>query len=110
MSLWADAGSSGAFGATRKGAGHLEAVERVKDWTRERFSLDASEAIVLTEGSTLLPGFPPHETVVAFWTADGVRRHFKVFKRVEDVLESDIPPAFMKEALGEGDGISCSCC
>ena len=109
MSLWADAGTAGAFGAPRGGAAHLEAVERVKDWTRARFGL-ADEPVVLTESATLLPGFPPHETVVAFWTADGVRRHFKVFKRVEDVLEADVPPAFMKDALAEGDGISCACC
>ena len=110
MSLWADAGSAGAFGAPRRGPAHLDAVERVKDWTRRRFGLDERDTIVLTEGATVLPGFPPHETVVAFWMADGTRRHFKVFKRVEDVAESDIPPAFMKDALAEGDGISCSCC
>ena len=109
MSLWADAGSAGAFGAPRKGAGHLEAVERVKDWTRARFTL-GNEPIVLTEAAGTLPGFPAHETLVAFWGGDGTRHHFKVFKRVEQVTEDDIPPAFMKDALADGEGITCSCC
>jgi hypothetical protein len=109
MSLWADAGSSGAFHAPRKGAGHLEAVERVKDWTRDRFGL-GHEPIVLNEAAGVLPGFPAHETLVAFWGGDGRRHHFKVFKRVEDVTLDDIPPAFMKDALADGEGITCSCC
>lgn len=110
MSLWTDTGSRGAFGAPPKGPGHLEAVERVKDWTRGRFGLSAREAILLAESACLPPGFPPMETVVAFWTADGQRHHFKVFKRVEDVEEDDVPPAWMKDALGESDGIACACC
>jgi hypothetical protein len=110
MTLWADAASSGAFGAPRKGAGHLEAVERVKDWTRARFGL-GNEPIVLTEAAGVLPGFPAHETLVVFWSGeDGRRHHFKVFKRVEDIDPEDIPPAFMKDALAEGEGITCACC
>lgn len=110
MSLWTGGGSAGAFDAARKGAGHTEAVERVKDWTRGRFGLAHEDAIVLTEAASALPGFPPRETHVAFWPADGRRRHFRVFKPVEAVAEADVPPAFMLEALAEGDGISCSCC
>ena len=110
MSLWADAASSGAFGARRKGAGHLEAVERVKEWTRSRFAL-GNEPIVLTEAAGTLPGFPAHETMVVFWSGDdGRRHHFKVFKRVEEIAEDDIPPAFMKDALADGEGITCACC
>jgi hypothetical protein len=33
-----------------------------------------------------------------------------VFKSVADVLEEDIPPAFMKHALALSEGVSCSCC
>jgi hypothetical protein len=110
MSLWTGSGSAGAFGAPRKGPGHTEAVERVKDWTRTRFGLAEDAAIVLTEATGTLPGFPPRETHVAFWPADGRRRHFRVFKPVEAVAEADLPPAFMKDALAEGDGVSCSCC
>ena len=109
MSLWADSGSSGAFGGAPGDPAHLEAVERLKDWTRERFDLSERETIVVTEGITRLPGFPPEETHVAFWI-EGTRHHFRIFKPVTEVAESDVPPAFMKAALTEGDGVSCSCC
>jgi nitrate reductase delta subunit len=109
MSLWADAGGPGAaFAASRKGPAHLEAVERVKDWTRARFRLGDADTVVLQEGACTLPGFPPMETLVAFWTADGTRHHFKCFKRVEEVVADDIPPAWLKDSLA-GD-IACDCC
>lgn len=110
MSLWAAAGTSSAFGDRRKGAAHLDAVERLKDWTRGRFGL-AEEAIVLvSEIARALPGFPPLETVVAFWTADGTRHHFTVFKPAGQVREDDLPPAWLREALSAPRGIDCACC
>jgi hypothetical protein len=111
MSLWADAGDPGArFGSSRKGPGHLEAVERLKDWTRGRFTLGPGDVVVVSEIARSLPGFPLLETVVGFWTACGTRHHFKVFKSVEEVLESDLPPAWLKDALAASEGIECECC
>ena len=111
MSLWADASRSGAaFGAMRKGMAHLEAVERLKDATRERFGLGESDTIVVTESAPSLAGFPPHETKVVFWTGDATRHHFKVFKPVEEVADADIPPAWMRESLAGAEGVECSCC
>ena len=111
MSLWSDSGDPGAtFGAFRKGPAHLESVERLKDWTRCRFQLADDEVILVSEIALSLPGCPPLETVVAFWTADGTRHHFKAFKRVEEVTEDDLPPAWLKEALAASDGIACACC
>jgi len=111
MSVWSGTPRAGAaFAPPGKGHGHLEAVERVKDWTRARFALGEREAIVVSELDCPLPGFPPVETVVAFWTADGTRHHFKSFKPVEEVAEGDIPPAWMKGSLAAGDGIECYCC
>src|SRR3954468_14957485 len=99
MSLWADASrSSAAFGAMRKGVAHLEAVERVKDATRTRFALEASDTILVTESQPALPGFPPHETKVVFWNAKATRHHFKVFKPVEDIVDADIPPAWLRDS------------
>ena len=111
MSLWADAtGVQAAFGGMRKGVAHLEAVERVKDATRARFALRDEDTVLVTEGVPTLPGFPQHETKVVFWTADGTRHHFKVFKPVEDVAEADVPPAWMRETLTGAEGVECSCC
>jgi nitrate reductase delta subunit len=111
MSLWADASrSSSAFGAMRKGVAHLEAVERVKDVTRARFALAEGDTILVTESVPTLPGFPPHQTKVVFWTADATRHHFKVFKPVEDVADDDIPPAWLRESLTAAEAVECSCC
>ena len=111
MSLWADASrSSAAFGALRKGVGHLEAVERIKDTTRTRFALAEGDTVLVTESVPTAPGFPPHETKVVFWTADGARHHFKVFKPVEAVADDDVPPAWMRQSLTAAEAVECSCC
>jgi hypothetical protein len=111
MSLWADSGdAAGRFGSLRKGPGQAEAAQRVKDWTRARFSLRDDETIVVSEMARVLPGFPPLQTAVAFWTADGTRHHFSVFKPLDGVAESDIPPAWLKESLALSEGVECACC
>lgn len=110
MSLWADTGNAGGFGPARKGPGHLEAVERLKDWTRGRFALGAGDTVIVTEAASRIPGCPPLETVVAFWTDGGTRHHFKVFKPLEHVVVDDVPPAWLKDSLGLSEGIECACC
>jgi nitrate reductase delta subunit len=96
--------------AGKKSMNHLEAVDRVKDWTRGRFTLEDSDLVMVSEVAAKLPGHPPLQTAVSFWIGGGARHHFTVFKRVEDVLEDDIPPAFMKAALALSEGVTCSCC
>jgi nitrate reductase delta subunit len=109
MSLWTDPGRRSGPGAQRKGPGHLEAVERVKQWTRERFALQDGDIVVVTEVERTWPGFPPRETQVGFWTADGTRHHFRVFKPAGEVVEEDLPPAWLRKALAN-DGFDCECC
>jgi nitrate reductase delta subunit len=110
VSLWSDPGGARARpGAARKGEAHVHALERVKQWTRERFALDEAETVMVSEVERSLPGFPPRETQVGFWTADGTRHHFRVFKPVMEVDEGDLPPAWMKAALAS-DGFDCECC
>jgi hypothetical protein len=110
MSLWSDPSSAGRFAAVRKGAGQFDAVERLKDWTRARFALGADDTVVVTEEKPGYPGCPPMETVVSFWTAGSTPHHFRVFKAVRDVAESDIPPGWMRDSLVGVPGITCSCC
>ena len=111
MSLWADAGDPGArFGSARKGAAHLAAVERLKDWTRARFALGAADTVIVTESASSAPGFPPLETAVMFWGCEGSRHHFKFFKAAEAVAEEDLPPAWLKESLALSEGVECACC
>ncbi len=86
-----------------------QALDRVRAWTRERFDLGEDSAILVAEITCSVPGCPPLETVIAFW-ADGQRHHTKVFKPVAEVVEDDLPPAWMKRALAVPDGFGCDCC
>jgi hypothetical protein len=88
---------------------HGVASQRVREWTRSRFTLAQNAAIMVSEISCAVPGCPPTETVVVFWTNVG-RHHFKIFKPLSDVIEDDLPPAFMKNALIALEGLDCDCC
>jgi hypothetical protein len=97
------------LGFRRKPPEHAAAAEQVRAWTRERFALPADAVIMVAEVTCAVPGCPPLETVIAFWIA-GARHHFKVFKPVADVAEDDLPPAWLKNALADQEGIGCECC
>ena len=86
-----------------------DAAARVKRWVRERFALDRDGTVLVTEIENAQPGFPPLSTVVAFWNAERKHYHFRVFKRLEEVGEADIPPAWYREALAVTAGIDCGC-
>jgi hypothetical protein len=88
---------------------HGAALDRVRDWTRARFALTEDETIMVSEIACGVPGCPPIETHVVFWTGAG-RHHFKIFKPLADAVEDDLPPAFMKNALIALEGIDCDCC
>ena len=85
-------------------------LERVKEWTRKRFKLADDVPVLVAEIACGLPGCPPLETVVVFWT-EGDRRHqFKLFKPVSAVVAEDLPPAWMKNALIALNGMGLECC
>jgi hypothetical protein len=98
------------LGAGRKSPEHLQALEQVKLWTRERFALTADEIIVVSEVPASFPGSPPLMTIVVFWTADRTRHHFRLFKPVSEVAREDLPFAWMRDALAVAEGFECSCC
>jgi len=95
-------------------AEHVAALDRVREWIRERFRLGAEATILVSQVSCRLPGCPPLETVVAFWSDDGARaprRHqFKLFKPVAEVTPDDLPPSWMRDALLPLDAMECECC
>ena len=88
---------------------HGLALDHVRGWTRVRFALSDDDTVMVSEIACTVPGCPPIETHIVFWTQAG-RHHFKVFKPLRDVIEDDLPPAFMKNALIFAEGIECSCC
>ncbi len=94
----------------RKSPAHRDALRGVKELVRARFRLGGDDSILVTEIACAVPGCPPLETIVAFWSDGAKRRHFKVFKPVEQVIEDDLPPWWMKDALGDEEVFGCPCC
>ena len=84
------------------------ALNRVREEVRVRFSLGEG-AILVAEVACAVPGCPPIETVIAFWSEER-RHHFKVFKPVAEVTEDDLPPRWYLPALAVPDDFECSCC
>jgi hypothetical protein len=99
----------GMLGFKRKTPNDDAAADRVRDWTRARFALTDDETVMVSEVACSTPGCPPIETHLVFWTGAG-RHHFKIFKPLTAVIEDDLPPAFMKNALIALEGIDCDCC
>jgi nitrate reductase delta subunit len=96
--------------ALKRSQEQLAAFERVREWTRAHFALPTNATILVSELACGLPGCPPLETVIVFWTDADKRHHFKVFKPVEEVALEDFPPAWLKNALVAIPGIDCDCC
>lgn len=98
------------LGSFRKAPDKLAALERVKEWTRARFRLPEDAAILVSEVACSVPGCPPLETVVAFWTEGDKRHQFKAFKPPEEVTQDDIPFDWLMDSLHEPDTNYCACC
>jgi hypothetical protein len=102
--------SAYALGPSKRGDEHRLASARVKAWVRARFRLGEDDVVSASEVECALPGCPPLETAISFWLADGKRRHYKVFKPIVEVVEDDLPPSWMRDALIVEEGAECSCC
>jgi hypothetical protein len=93
----------------KKSPAYDEALVRVREWTRERFTLAAEAAILVSEIACGVAGCPPLETVVVFWIGER-RHHLKFFKPLREVVFDDFPPAWLREALAVPEGFECDCC
>ncbi len=98
------------LGAAKKDAAHFAALDRIKEWTRERFKLAPSAPILVSEVACSVPGCPPLETVAAFWTGDGKRYQFKLFKPPEQVVRDDLPYSWLMKSLEAAEGAGLDCC
>lgn len=88
----------------------LEATRRIKAWTRERFRLGEAAVVTAAEVACPVPGCPPIETIVVFWTENGTRHRFKVFKPITEVVYDDLPFAWLLGALVDDDSLGPECC
>jgi nitrate reductase delta subunit len=104
------AGAMLRLGSTKRSPQRIAATERIQAWTRERFSLEAEAPVLVSELACTMPGCPPLETVVAFWLDNGERRHFKVFKPIEELVLDDLPPAWLRDSLCSIEGGGFDCC
>ena len=98
------------LGTFKKSPEHLQALDRAKGWTRERFALSDDDIILVAEVACTYPGCVPLETVIGFWTEGGTHHHFKIFKPTIEVVEDDLPPAWLKPSLVVSEEYRCSCC
>ena len=80
----------------------------VQAWTRRRFKLPAQAAVLVSEVACIVPGCPPLETVVAFWTADDRRHQFKLSKPLREVLYDDV--GWLMGSPEAHDGSAWDCC
>jgi nitrate reductase delta subunit len=87
-----------------------QSAEALATVVRQHFRLPADTVVLASELECALPGCPPLETVIAFWTGDGRRHHCKVFKPLAQVRVDDLPPWWMKDALAAAPEWACDCC
>lgn len=84
-----------------------EAVAAISGWTRQRFDLSEHAPLMVSEIVCGAPGCPPLETVVLFWDEDGTRYGFKIFKPLGEVVEADLPVAWLKPTLTDFGNEDC---
>ena len=97
------------FASVRKAPERLQVVDRLEQWTRERFGLPKEAAVSVAEVACTLPGCAPLETVVMFWIA-AQRYQFKLFTPMADVVAGDLPYAWLRDALAVQEGAGWECC
>ncbi len=88
--------------------GNLAHLDRVEALVRARFALAPDLLVLVAEERTRLPGFPPAETVVRFWTGPDTRYRLRFFKPAAGVAPADLPPAWLLPSLiDDGDPDCC---
>ena len=86
----------------------LAALEGIQGWTRARFRLASDAPVLVSEVACTVPGCPPLETVVAFWTEDDKRHQFKLYKPIGEVVYDDI--GWLMGTPQSHDGSAWDCC
>jgi hypothetical protein len=96
------------FGPSRPDAAFAAALDCIQTWTRKRFKLVPDAAVLVSEVACTVPGCPPLETVVAFWTEDDTRHQFKLYKPMREVVYDDI--GWLIGSPADHGGLGWDCC
>ena len=84
----------------------LEDISRVEGLVRERFRIEDTEIILVSEDPGAKPGFPPLETNVIFWKNDK-RYRLKIFSPVSNVMGTDLPIGWLLPSLEDTGDAGC---
>lgn len=103
-------GSPGRCGGRRHRPEPASDARRVEALAREHFRLSPFAPVRVAEASTALPGFPPVETLISFWSGNRDEHLWRVFKPMAQVTRDDLPPWWMKDALMIDEAPFCDCC
>lgn len=87
-------------------ANTLNDITRVEGLVRNRFQIEESEIILVSQDAGTRPGFPPMETNVIFWK-ETKRYRMKVFSPVAEVHDSDLPVRWLLPALEDNGDLDC---
>jgi hypothetical protein len=88
--------------------GAVSAVENIQAWTRARFKLETGTPVLVAEVACRVPFCPPLETAVAFWTGDGARHQFRLYKPLAEIAYDDI--GWLIGSPAAHDGVLWECC
>lgn len=84
----------------------LDRLDEIEHWIRQTYALDPRDIVLVNEDRTRLPGYPESETRAVFWKGDD-RYQLRVFKPVHEVVEADLPPAFLLSTLRDDGDFDC---
>jgi hypothetical protein len=96
------------FGETRPAGEALSAILHIQGWTRARFKLPSDSPVLVAQIPARVPLCPPLMTAVAFWTQDGARHQFRLYKPLLDVIYDDI--GWLMFIPGANAGTAFDCC
>ena len=85
---------------------NLNDISRIETIYRIRFQIESNDIILVSEDAGNKPGYPPFETNIIFWKND-TRYRQKIFLRVCEVTEDDVPIKWLLPSLEDNGDSDC---
>ena len=81
-------------------------IARVEDLVRSRFKVGCDEIVLVSQDQVFKPGFPMFETNIVFFKNEA-RYKIKIFARISQVQNSDLPLGWLLPALEDNGELDC---